>query len=306
MSIFGAPVSIVSRAWNPEISRRDIRRHLSSHQTAPIFKINNLVHGLDLDRYGNFVEDDPLTSQQSIASIVARWERMHGTGDPRDQEHVRLGLLGMNNGDVEKTIQKLIESGTQNAIRNIQFLLLHGNVTFICLFPEETNMTPTLVRHEKHMKEINTLVRSLQGAPGKLVELYVGSSYLMTEEARMLADLQIKRLLISGNNLSDDGIIRSLAENNSLTGLDVRYARISENGVRDLANSPTLTELHLGRNHGVTDANVALLSNNSMLKTLNLENGHLFYDGGGEFDDGPKVGPNCLRGPELQPRCSTA
>jgi len=127
MSVFGGRLSEATRVWNPRLASLDEARHLQSNQTAPILSLPfaNTIHGLQRNPVsGSFESENPLDeSSQSVASIVARHEQLHGTGSDYHPEHVRLGLLGMNGGRVTRTITQLALSNTSTSRQNILLIL---------------------------------------------------------------------------------------------------------------------------------------------------------------------------------------
>ena len=137
------------------------------------------------------------------------------------------------------------------------------------------------------LKEITTLkVLNLNGNQNRSDELAPAIASIITKNKL------IEKLLLSDNNLNDDGVIRiaqSLCKHSQLKSLDLQNNNITEEAAEALASIISsnigLEELYLGNNQlqlGVTKI-ATTLKNISSLKVLDLQNNNIPEEGTDEL-----------------------
>ena len=148
---------------------------------------------------------DGLTAQNRPERLRL-YLKLHGTGDPQDPDHVRLGLLGMNGGNQEHTFRQLTRPPyTPAQLENLRVLSRYTRITTLDVWH-------------------NTV-----GVAG----------------AQALAGNQTITTLDLGHNNVGDAGAQALAGNQTITTLDVLHNHIGLAGRQALLASRTITALFL-------------------------------------------------------------
>ena len=208
----------------------------------------------------------------AVEPAVSLWERLHGTGDPLDEDdHVRNGLRGMNGGDHATTVAALCMAQTGAAVENLRLLM--GSLVTLDLLSKRiadfgadsladalsTNMTLTDLR----------LHHNLIGRVGAC-----SLAFALRDNTTLV------RLDLTGNNIGDVGcqhLAGALHTNATLTMIKLFMCGIADAGVMAIANAlrvnKTLARLELfdlGIRDAGADALARSLRDNTTLAHLSI------------------------------------